>query len=84
MSSCQQPRGQVMKHQLCPISICREQRWLSRNDAFWLDESYTEAVEDTDNISEPSTEDSEVVSDEGEDTFVEDDKASESSDSDDA
>lgn len=32
-------------------------------------------------ISEPSTEDSEVVSDEGEDTFLEHDEASEPSDS---
>ena len=81
---CQQPRGQVMKHQLCSLSICREQRWLNNKDAFWLDESYTEVVEDTDKVSEPSTEESEVVSDEGEDSFLEDDEASESSDSDQA
>src|SRR6202044_1934516 len=66
---CQQPRGQVMEHQLCSLSICREQRWLNKNDAFWLDESYTEVIEDTDKVSEPSTEESEVVSDEGEDSF---------------
>ena len=63
LGSCQQPRGQVMKHQLCSLSICREQRWLNKNDAFWLDENYTEVVEDTEKkTSEPSTEDSEVGS----------------------
>lgn len=34
LGSCQQPREQVMKHRLCSIPLCREQRWLSRNDAF--------------------------------------------------
>ncbi len=81
LGSCQHPREQVMKHQLYPMPLCREQRWLNRNDAFWLDENYSEVIEETDNTSEPSTEDSEIISDEGGDTFLEDDEASETSDS---